>query len=33
MDKGEKADFMIIVYSGLVGIYFSSIAQMESGEA
>jgi len=26
MDKGEAADFMMIVYKGFVGIYFSSMA-------
>ena len=33
MNKGDKADFMIIIYSGLAGIYFNTVAQMESGEA
>ena len=33
MNKGEKADFMIIIYSGLAGIYFSTVEQMESGQA
>jgi len=26
MNKGDKADFMIIIYSGLAGIYFSTVA-------
>lgn len=33
MDKGEKADFMIIVYSGDAGIYFDPIKDMENGTA
>lgn len=32
MDKGEAADFMIIVYSGFIGIYFATVAAMSSGE-
>jgi hypothetical protein len=32
MDKGEPADFMIIVYSGTISIHFFTVAQMEAGE-
>jgi len=33
MNWGEKADFMIIIYSGTVGIYFATYEDMQSGKA
>jgi CRP-like cAMP-binding protein len=33
MDKGEPSTFLIITYSGSVGIYFSTEADMASGAA